>query len=64
MLPRENLNFLNVRNVGFRHSVRLFRLLQVLSLQNFKNCFGDPPFKPTMFFYPPPFPPFKATFFS
>ena len=43
MLPRENLNFLNVRNVGFRHSGRLFRLLQVLSLQNFKNFFGDPP---------------------
>ena len=62
MLPRENLNFLNVRNVGFRHSVRLFRLLQVLSLQNFKNFFGDPPFKPTMFFYPP-FPPVKPHFF-
>ena len=66
MLPRENLNFVNVRKVGFRHSGRLFRLLQVLSLQNFKNCFkncfGDPPFKPTMFFYPPS-PPFKAPFF-
>ena len=62
MLPRKNLNFLNVRNVGFRHSVRLFRLLQVLSLQNFKNFFGDPPFKPTMFFTPPS-PPLKSHFF-
>ena len=51
MLLRENLNFLDVRNAGFWHSGRLFTLLQMPSLQNFKNFFGDRPFKPpTMFF--------------
>ena len=62
MLPPENLNFLNVRNAGFWHSGRLFTLLQMPSLQNFKNFVGDPPFKPTVFFFTPP-PPLKRYFF-
>lgn len=48
MLPRKNLNFLNVRNAGLWHSGRLFAikkiLLQMLSLQNLEEFFGDPPF--------------------
>ena len=48
MLPRENLNFRNVRNAGFWQELRIF--------------FGEPLFKPNMF--PPPFPaPLKPNFF-
>ena len=62
--PGKIWTFLNVRSAGFWHSGRLFTLLQMPSLQNFKNFFGDPPFKPTMFFWPPPFPaPLKPYFF-
>ena len=46
MLPWENLNFLNVRNAGFWHSGRLFPLLQMPSLQNWKDFLGDPPLQP------------------
>ena len=51
MLPRENLKFLNVRNAGFWHPGRLFALLQMQSLENLKDFFGCPPFKPTRFFF-------------
>ena len=48
MLSQGNLNFLNVRNAGLWHSGRLFKikkiLLQMLSLQNLEESFGDHPF--------------------
>ena len=48
MLSQGNLNFLNVRNAGLWHSGRLFEikkiLLQMLSLQNLEESFGDHPF--------------------
>ena len=50
MVPRKNLNFLNVRHSGFWHSGRLFALLQMPSLQNLKEFFNDPPLKPIFFF--------------
>ena len=54
MLPRENQNFLNVRNTGFLHSEKLFVLLQMLSLQNLKEFFSDPPLSHKFFHAPHP----------
>ena len=70
MLPQGNLNFLNVRNAGLWHSGRLFAikkfLLQMLSLQNLEELFGDPPpplILTQYFSSDPPFP-FNAMFFT
>ena len=43
MVPRKNLNFLNVRHSGFWHSGRLFALLQMPSVENLKEFFSCPP---------------------
>ena len=64
MLPWETMMFLNVRNAGFWRTGRPFALLRMPSLQNLKECFGDPlytqyfssdpPLKPIILFMVPP----------
>ena len=54
MFPQENLNFQNLGNAIFGLLALMFALLQMLSLLNLKALFfGDPPFTPYFFGWPP-----------
>ena len=55
--PKENLNFQNLRIAIFGLPALMFALLQMLSILNLKDFFGDPPFthplKPYFICMPP-----------
>ena len=63
ILPRENLNFQNLRNAIFGLLAVMFALLQKLSLLNLQAIFLVTPPLHTIFFRLPP-PPLKPYFFT